>query len=232
MLFVIDYEHDGRNGQQVQQVDADGKAHQETDEDQPAVGIRLVGLLLPFEGGPEHDRREERGHGIDLTFHGREPERIGKTVGESAHDPRAEDGEGTGFGQGPAPFFLHPAGEMDDRQIEEEDGQAGADGTHRVDRDGGILGTGEDREDARKQVEDHVTRSMTDFQLIGRGDEFAAVPEARRGFDGQEINQGSQHGYAKRNEAVDPVELFSIHSVRFFVQTTKIKVLSLTLRKI
>ena len=60
MFLVIDQEHDGRDGQQVEQVDADGEAHQEADEDQPTVGVRLVGLLLPFEACPEDDGGEER----------------------------------------------------------------------------------------------------------------------------------------------------------------------------
>ncbi len=67
---IVIHEDDGRDGQQVQQVHADGQAHQEGDEHDPAVGIPFVGLVVPPGDGPEHQGGEQGGHGIDLTFYG------------------------------------------------------------------------------------------------------------------------------------------------------------------
>ena len=223
VLLIIDKEYDGRDGQQVEQVDTDGQAHQEADEDEPAVGIRRIGLFFPFERRPEDHGGEERRHRIDFPFYGREPERIGKTVGESAHDPCAEERDGTGFGERPSPLLLEPASEVDDGQVEEEDGQAGAEGAHRIDGDGGVGGSGDNGEDAGEQVEDHVAGGVSDFQLVGRGDEFTAVPETGGGLDGEQIDQRGKYGYGQRDDPVDPVELFFIHKQVIFRANNKDK---------
>ena len=53
-LLVIVYQHDGRQTQQVQQVDTNGEARHIHDEHQPAVGMRLVGMVFPFQNQPEY----------------------------------------------------------------------------------------------------------------------------------------------------------------------------------
>ena len=47
--------------------------------------IRLFGDLFPFEDCPESDGCHERRHGVDLTFDGVKPERVGECVSESAY---------------------------------------------------------------------------------------------------------------------------------------------------
>ena len=56
----IIHQTDGRDGQQVQQVNADGQSHEVRDSDQPSVTTLFVCLLIPFEDQPEDHRREER----------------------------------------------------------------------------------------------------------------------------------------------------------------------------
>ena len=56
----IIHQTDGRDGQQVQQVNTDGQSHEVRDSDQPSVTTLFVCLLIPFEDQPEDHRREER----------------------------------------------------------------------------------------------------------------------------------------------------------------------------
>ena len=69
-FLEVDDVEDGGHRQQVQQVDSDGHADQQRDEDQPAKRVRVVALLFPFHDGPEHECREEARHSVDLAFDG------------------------------------------------------------------------------------------------------------------------------------------------------------------
>ena len=115
---VVIHEDDGRDGQQVQQVHADGQAHQEGDEHDPAVGIPFVGLVVPAGDGPEHQGGEQGRHGVNLSFNGREPERVGEAVGEGAYGSAAENGQGLSGGV-PSVFSLgdEPLREEDNGQV-------------------------------------------------------------------------------------------------------------------
>ena len=87
---VVD-EHYGRDHQQVEQVDSYAEAHDQRDQHYPLVGIGPVGPVVPHGHGPEHHRRHERGHRIDLTLHRGEPEGVGEAVCERAHEGGAAD---------------------------------------------------------------------------------------------------------------------------------------------
>ena len=92
LVFVeIVHQHDGRNGQQVQQVDADRETHQVRNQDQPAVTARLFCVLVPFQDSPEHHGGEQARRGIHLAFHGREPERVAERVRQRADSSRSQD---------------------------------------------------------------------------------------------------------------------------------------------
>ena len=84
-LLVIVHEHEGRYGKEVQQVDADGKSHDERNQDYPSVRIRRVGLFVPFRHRPEHEGGHKRGHGVYLSFHCGEPECVAECVCEGSH---------------------------------------------------------------------------------------------------------------------------------------------------
>ena len=64
---------------------SDGKAHQERDQDDPAVGVPPVRGLVPSGHGPDHDGGEERTHRIDFTFDGGEPESVGESIRKGAY---------------------------------------------------------------------------------------------------------------------------------------------------
>ena len=49
------YKHDGRYAKQVEKVHTDGKSRHICNEHKPAVAVRFVGVILPFEDEPEHD---------------------------------------------------------------------------------------------------------------------------------------------------------------------------------
>ena len=59
-LLIIEHEHESRNRKQVEEVDSDGKTHQERYKHDPPVCIWLVSLLVPLDHRPEHQGCEER----------------------------------------------------------------------------------------------------------------------------------------------------------------------------
>ena len=189
VLAVVVHEHEGRDGQEVQKVDAYGKTHKEGYEHYPAVGMWLVGVVVPLCHRPEDKGGEKGRHRIDFALDGREPESVREAVGKGAHDAAAEDGYG--FREGILPVLPgrleKPFREEDYRQIEEENGQGRADAAHRVDRDGRVVRVGEHCEESRKELEDGVSRGVAHFELIGRRYKLAAVPEGRGRLDGQKV---------------------------------------------
>ena len=58
-LLVVIYQYDGGQAEQVQQVHADTQTGQVGNENQPAVTVRLVGNVLPFQYEPEYDGSEQ-----------------------------------------------------------------------------------------------------------------------------------------------------------------------------
>jgi hypothetical protein len=66
-------------------MDPDGKSHHVSDEDDPAVAIFGICLMLPFEHGPEHQCGEEGGHSVHLAFNSGEPERIREGICQSTY---------------------------------------------------------------------------------------------------------------------------------------------------
>ena len=79
-LSVVEYEHESRQAEQVQQVNADAQASQVGDEDEPAVASRLVCMVFPLEHQPEDDSREEATVGIHLAFYCAEPEGVAEGI--------------------------------------------------------------------------------------------------------------------------------------------------------
>ena len=58
-FLVVVYQYDGGQAEQVQQVHADTQTGQVGNENQPAVTVRLVGNVLPFQYEPEYDGSEQ-----------------------------------------------------------------------------------------------------------------------------------------------------------------------------
>ena len=173
-------------------MDADGKTHQEGNQDDPAVGMGLVRVFIPRAHGPENQGRKQGRHRIDLPLDRREPEGVGETVGKGAHRPAPEDRDGLGHAVLPVPARLdQPLGEEDDGEIQQENRQRGKDGIHRIDRHGRMVRIDEHGGETRKQLEHRVSRRVAHFQFIGRGDEFSTVPERRGRLDGRKVRHRS-----------------------------------------
>ncbi len=88
---IID-KNDGRNGQEVQQVYPDRQSHQVGDKDQPAVGMRFIRHIFPFQDRPENQCSQKGGGGVYFPFDRRKPEGIGKCIGERSHQATSENG--------------------------------------------------------------------------------------------------------------------------------------------
>ena len=74
-------------------MDGDGDADHICDEDEVAVGVRLVGTVFPLEDKPEHESRAERGEGVNLTLDCGKPEGVAPAVGEGSGQAAAHDYE-------------------------------------------------------------------------------------------------------------------------------------------
>src|SRR5262249_5045389 len=101
-LEVVNH-YDRGDGEEVEQMNADGEAHHVEDEDEPPVRAGFTMILFPFEDGPKDDGCEEGGRGIYFPFDGTIPEGITERVSEGADSACAENGEGLvfiGFGGG------------------------------------------------------------------------------------------------------------------------------------
>ena len=213
VLAVIEHEDEGGDGEQVQQVYADAEAHEEGDEHNPAVGMGLVGLFVPLAHGPEDEGGEEGAHGIHFALHGAEPEGVGKAVCQGAHGAGAQDCCRTGNAVFPVgPGHDEPLGEKDDGQVQQEDGEGTQEGIHRIHRHGCVGSVYGQREETRNELEHRVSRRMADFQLIGRGDEFTAVPERGRGFYGAKVSGRCNGQHHPGDKGIPTIELFFIHA--------------------
>ena len=154
-FLEIDHIHEGWNTQQVEQVHADGETDEESDEDNPSCALRVVGHLLPLQDGPEGDGGEERRHGVDFALHGVEPERFGEGVG---HGTDKAGQQHTYFISPRCVFALfhpHLACHHRDGPEEEDDGEAAANGRHRVDHHGhlGDVAARKEREETPNHLE-------------------------------------------------------------------------------
>ena len=91
-LSVIEHQYDGRHAKKVEQVDAYAQSCHVHNQHKPAVAVRLVGVVFPFQYKPEHHRSERRRVGINLALNGTEPERVAERVDECAHKAARLDG--------------------------------------------------------------------------------------------------------------------------------------------
>ena len=96
---VVEHEHQGGDGQEVEQMDSYAEAHQEGDEHYPARGVGLVGLVVPFGHHPEDDGGDERAHRVDFAFDCGEPEGVREAVSEGAHEAGGDYGDGFACGK-------------------------------------------------------------------------------------------------------------------------------------
>ena len=55
VFSVSEYEHNRGNAEEVEKVYGDADAYDVGDQDEPAVGVRAVGLIFPLEYQPEDE---------------------------------------------------------------------------------------------------------------------------------------------------------------------------------
>ena len=67
---VGEYEHNRRDAEEVEEMDRDADADDVGYQDEVAVGVRLVGAVLPLQDEPEDEGRAERRERVDLSLDG------------------------------------------------------------------------------------------------------------------------------------------------------------------
>ena len=123
LAAVVVDEGNGGQTEQVQQVNADGKAREVEDEHEPTVGVGLVGVFLPLQDEPEYQCREHRGIGIDFPLHGGVPEGVAPGIGQGSRKTAGHDEHGLLPRLHHAVVGNQHAGEVGDGPEEEEDTQ-------------------------------------------------------------------------------------------------------------
>ena len=174
---------------------ADREAHQVGDQHDPARRMRPVGILLPLEHEPHDERREHRRKGVDLALDGREPEGVGEGVGQRPDGSGAQHGPDLRPGQLAAVARRQTPCEVGDRPEEEEDAEGAGERVHGVHRGTHVVGIAErkERRQTRQHHEERRSGRVSHFELIGGGDEFRAVPEARNRLHSHQIDR-RRHG--------------------------------------
>ena len=211
-FLIVIYQHDGGQAEQVQQVDADAEARQVGNQDEPAVGVWLVGHVFPLQDEPEHDGGEQRRERIYLALDGREPERVAERVGQRTHYAATHDGGHLSAGD--VVFVLHYqlAHQVRDAPEQEQDAGAAHQRAHVVHHPCHFRGAGgEEREEVGHEHEERCSGRVSHFQFITGGDEFRAVPETGGRLDGQAVDRGRDEESNPTCQVVDELVLF--HSV-------------------
>ena len=114
-------------------MDTDGKTCEIEDEDEPAVRMRSVCIVFPFENQPKHQRGEHRRVSINLTFYGREPKSVAPSVSQSTSHTTSYDGDGLRHAVYHTIGANEFARQVCDAPEEEQDAERGECGTHHVD---------------------------------------------------------------------------------------------------
>ena len=173
-------------------MNADAQAGQISDEDEPTVTSRLVGVVFPLEHQPEYNCREEATVGINLTFYCAEPEGVAEGIDEGSS-------QGACLDRDELSQILHPsvlpnqlANQMTDAPEEEHDASGAEEGTHHIDHQRDFRGVAHKLgEQVGCEHEERCPRWVTDFKLVSSCYELGAVPEACGRFHRATIDVGS-----------------------------------------
>ena len=188
-LTVIHHKRHGRQTEQAEQMDTHGKSCDIGYQHKPPVGIGSCGLTLPFQYQPEHQRRKETGKGIDFGLNGRKPEGVAESVGQGTHHAAGLNADYLCRGQrilGGAKQF---AGQMRNREEQEEDAAGTQQRRQEVNRKRHLRRTtGKLTEKVGHQHKDWCARRMSNLQFVATGNELRTVPKTGRRLHRQTIH--------------------------------------------
>ena len=174
----------------------DAEACEISDEDDPAVAVRLVGNVFPLQYQPEYDGGEHRGVGVYFSFDGREPECVAECIGQCAYQSGTHDGDQLSACDGVLVRDDEFADQVRDAPEEEQDAGAAHQRTHVVDHFGYQCRVVDElREKVGREHEEGCSGGVSYFQFIGGSDKFRAVPETGCGLYRHAIDgSGDQEG--------------------------------------
>ncbi len=184
-------------------MDAYAEACHVGDEHQPAVAVRLVGVVFPFKYEPEHYCRECRRVGVDLALDSAEPEGVAERINQCAHKAASLDGyQFAGSKVLPVLEYQLPR-EMCDCPEQEHYTRGAKQRAHGVDHECHLRRVAcKVGEQVGGKHEERCSGRMAYFEFITGSDKFGAVPKACRRLDCATINEGC---YQKSQPAQDIV---------------------------
>ena len=162
VLLEIVHQGDGGQAKQVEQVDANAEARQVEDKHEPAVGVRFIGMVLPFQNKPENEGCKHRTISVNLALDGGEPERVAPRIGKGARQACTHNGDGLPGFRDDAILANEFARQVRDAPEEEQDTQGRQQGRHHVDAQGHLGGVvREEREEIACEHEEGCSRRMS-----------------------------------------------------------------------
>ena len=196
-------------------MDAYGQTRDVGYQHQPAIRVFRIRFAVPLQYRPEDHRRYQRRRGVHLSLDRREPERVGKGIGERARETATHHrqrphslgilGGSLSVGQSADKPRYAPE--------QEQNGECTAERRKDVRHQRCVLRGGEHREQMSEHREQRRSGRMTHFEFVGGCDELAAIPQTRRRFNGRYV---SERGYRESHPSDDIVYVFVFHSLYIF----------------
>ena len=161
----------------------DAEPGQIGDQDDPAVAMRLVGYVFPFQYQPENDGRKHGRVGVYFAFYGRKPECIAECIGQCTYQSRSHDGDQLSAGDVRFVCDDEFTNQVRDAPEKEQDAGTAHQRTHVVHHFGYQCRIADELcEKVGGEHKEGCSGGMAYFQFIGGGDEFRAVPETGCGL--------------------------------------------------
>ena len=190
-------------------MNTDTQSGQISDQNQPAVAVRLVGYIFPFQNQPEYNGCKEGGESIYFAFYGREPEGVAEGVDQCADQSATHDSDKLSFRDVVLVGDYQFAYQMGDAPEKEQDTGTAHQCAHVVYhlRYGGYIG-GELREQVRYQHEERCAGRVSYFQFITGSYKLGTVPKTCGRFYCQAVDRC-------RNDECNPTHEVVYSSVLF-----------------
>jgi hypothetical protein len=201
-------------------MDTDRQTGQVSYQDEPAVAVRFVRPVLPFQDEPEYQGCKQAGVGVDFAFYGTEPECITPRISQRSNYSGAHDGNqftGSHLVVVRTNQFFSQVGNAPEQ---EQDTGGTHQGTHDIDHAGYLRRVaGKLTEQVGGKHKERCAGRVADFQFITGGNEFRAIPEAGGRFDGHAVRKGCNDESQPTYQVVDRVVLF--HELFFLVNVNR-----------